>query len=559
MFKISLVGSACLCLFAWQPVQAQTTPSAADLLRNIEQLRTAPSSLIPKPTHVQTPEQNNATKGIENLVDVIVISPLFDDALHAFWATEINRSVSADKMTEFNAYAWNLFQRKGYLPYISTQTKTSDQGSTLVVHVSLPKLGSVTATTPENARAHELAQEVLRRFTDVYKRGMPIDIQGFESQLTAISYDLPVEVEVSLRQTNATEVDVSIQVSPLQAKLGSFLGGTLQGNNYGLTQFGRSQLLGAFRFAGFTPSSELTLTTQQSHGISYLRADYELPIEGSRSRVRVYSSLVHSRANDSRGTSHEMGAAVTKLLHSNRSDKWLGSAELLSRTNQNWALDVLHSDRIDNQLRFKIRTESSNAWVDNFTNEVVLSIGEMDLGRLPSDKEADASSTGLNVAGTYKKIEMMGALSQSLDTKHIYTGHIRWKAQAASKNLDGYNRIALGGINGIRAFSPLEGVGDQGAHVSFDITHQIVPDVWGGLFYDIGIVKNNHTALINATDTGYYTLQGAGWQIGGKIEQINWNLSTAHATSKTPGPGVWSSTNTQVGDMRVNFSLTYAF
>lgn len=154
---------------------------------------------------------------------------------------------------------------------------------------------------------------------------------------------------------------------------------------------------------------------------------------------------------------------------------------------------------------------------------------------------------------------MNGGLSHALGSDGIYTGSVRWKAQTASKNLDTYNRISLGGVNGIRAYTSLDGVGDQGAQMSFDITHQVVPDVYGGLFYDIGVVRNNRNPLVSATDTGYYTLQGVGWQVGGTIKDFNWALSTAHAIGKTPGSGVWTSANTQVGDWRTNMVITKPF
>jgi hypothetical protein len=95
--------------------------------------------------------------------------------------------------------------------------------------------------------------------------------------------------------------------------------------------------------------------------------------------------------------------------------------------------------------------------------------------------------------------------------------------------------------------------------MSFDIIHQVVPDVYAGLFYDIGMVRNNRNPLVGATDTGYYTLQGVGWQVGGKIDDVNWSLSMAIATGKNPGPGVWNATNTQVGDTRMNLAITKPF
>ena len=87
----------------------------------------------------------------------------------------------------------------------------------------------------------------------------------------------------------------------------------------------------------------------------------------------------------------------------------------------------------------------------------------------------------------------------------------------------------------------------------------MVPDVYAGLFYDIGMVRNNRNPLVGSRDTGYYTLQGVGWQVGGKIEDVNWSLSVAHAIGKTPGAGVWNSTNTAIGDWRVNLAITKPF
>jgi hemolysin activation/secretion protein len=325
-----------------------------------------------------------------------------------------------------------------------------------------------------------------------------------------------------------------------------------------LQQFGRAQLMGNVRVAGFTPLSELSLTTQQSSGVAYYRTEYEAPIVGTATRWKVYASDVRSHANGVSGLSNEVGAGLTKLLSTDRDGRWLASTEVSHRQTQNWAATGVESaDRVDNQLRLKLRAESSKGWVDNFNNEVTFFAGSMNLNRNAADQADDATKS--NVAGAYQKIEMNGGLSHVLDNDRTLTGAIRWRAQAAGKNLDTYNRFSLGGINGMRAYTSLDGVGDQGAQMSFDITHQVVPDVYGSLFYDIGVVKNSHTPLSGATDTGYYTLQGAGWQVGGKIEDVNWSLSMAHAIGKTPGAGVWNSTNTAIGDFRVNLAMTKPF
>ncbi len=554
MFKLGYVASACICALSLQGAYAQT---AADVQRDIEQNKPDLNRLAPKPAAKKPQAPATTDQGFARLNAVQVNSPLYQDELMAYWMTEINKPVPAQKLADFKAFAWELFQKKGYLAYITTSAQPTPEGSVLTVNVAMPQVGKVSVVTVDGDKGKEFAGEVARRFTAIYKAGTPVDVQGFENQLNAAAYDLPVDLEVSMRQVDAKVVDVVINLRPVEHKAGSVLGGLVQANNYGLDQFGREQVLGNVRIAGFTPLSELSLTTQQSRGVGYYRADYFAPIVGTGMRWNTYVSQVRSEAKDVKGLSSEVGAGLSKLLSTDRSGRWLASSEVSKRQTQNWASGVENTNRIDHQLRLKLRAESSKGWVDNFNNEVSLVAGTMNLDRNATDKSDDA--TGLKIAGSYQKLEMNGGLSHALGNDGVYTGSVRWKAQAAAKNLDTYNRISLGGVNGIRAYTSLDGVGDQGAQMSFDIIHQVVPDVYGGLFYDIGMVRNSRYPLAAATDTGFYTLQGVGWQVGGKIEDVNWSLSMAHAIGKNPGPGVWTSANTQVGDWRMNLAITKPF
>jgi hemolysin activation/secretion protein len=555
--KFSGIASAYIYLLAVQSANAQTPPTATDVLRNIEQSTQALSRGRPKAATKKPIPVNDIEQDIQRLIEVRVQSPLLQKELMSYWLTEINKQVSAQKLSEFKAFAWELFQSKGYLAYITTHTRSEPNGSLLTVNVSLPKLNKVSVITLQGDQGKEYVDEVARRFNAIYKAGMAIDIQGIENQLNAVSYDLPVDLQVSMKQINATEVDLEIQLLPLHAQPGKLLGGIIQANNFGLSQFGRNQMLGNIKVAGFTPSSELTLTTQQSLSVSYYRWDYEAPFIDMHSRLHAFGGNVKSSTARTAGLSDEVGIGLTTLVYTDRNGRWLAGSDISRRETKNSSSDVATSDRVDQQARLKLRIESTNKWVENFSNEILYTIGRINVDRIESDKLDDAQ--GLRVAGEYQKIEITGKLSQTLDSNRIYTGSVHWKAQAASKNLDSYNRMSLGGISGIRAYSSIDGVGDQGLQMSFDIIHQIVPDVYGGLFYDVGVIKNNHSPLNNATDTHSYLLQGAGWQVGGKIHDFNWSLSTAHAFGKTPGPGVWTSANTQPGDFRVNFAVTRPF
>lgn len=398
--KLRIIASACIYGLVMQHVNAQNSLGATDVLRNIEQS----TQELSRGRYQPTPKKatiSETEKSIARLNEIRVQSPLFQKELMGYLLKEINKPVSAQKITEFKAFAWELFQRKGYLAYITTHTQTEASGAVLTVKVSLPTLNKVSVIAAEENLGNEYIQEVTRRFNTIYKAGMPIDIQGIENQLNAASYDLPIDLEVSLKPINDSDVDVEIHLRRLEAQFGKILGGVVQANNYGLSQFGSDQLLGNLRVAGFSPSSELTLTIQQSTGVGYYRADYEAPLIGTQSRIRTFAGHVKSSTANTEGFSIEAGINLTSLIHTDRKGRWLASSEVSRRETKNLSSDVIISDRVDQQVRLKIRTESSNSWVDSFNNELMLAVGRVNLDRLHSDKTDD--SVGLRVAGEYKK------------------------------------------------------------------------------------------------------------------------------------------------------------
>ena len=554
MLNFRVVTAACLAMLSWQSVQAQSSgPSAADVQRSIEQNRPDLNRTAPKPAAKLPAAPVTYDQGFARLKEVKVQSALFQQELANYWKDAINKPVSAQKLTDFKAKAWELFQSKGYLAYISTSAQATPEGSVLTVLVSMPVVGKVTVL-PVDAEtvSREYVNEVARRFKEIYPTGTPVDVHGFEAQLNAAAYDLPVDLEISLRQVDSKAVDVTIHLRRAEAQVGKVLGGFVQGNNYGLQQFGRTQVLGNVRVQGFTPSSELALTTQISQGVGYYRAEYEAPVIGTGMHWRTYGSQVHSYAKGVQGLSEEVGLGLNKLLQTDRSGRWISGVELSKRQAQNWTSGVATANRIDHQLRVKLRGESSKDWVDNFYNEFTLISGNINLDRNTPDMVDDSNNR--RVAGNYQKLETNGGLSQVLDKDRYVTGSMRWRAQTASKNLDTYNKISMGGVNGIRALTSLDGVGDQGAQLSFDIIHQAIPTAWGGLFYDIGVVKSNK---FEANNPGYVTLEGAGWQVGGKEGVVTWSLSVGKFFGKTTNS--WTPTNTQNGDWRGNFAVTHSF
>jgi hemolysin activation/secretion protein len=546
------------CVVAAPYVWGQTANPAGDVLRNIEQNRPSAGAPAPKQAPKRPEVAATTDQGFARLKEIQVNSSLFHDQLMAYWLADVGKPVSAQKLAEFKAFAWDLFQSKGYLAYVNTSAQPTPEGSVLTINVTLPTVGKVTVVTTEDKKGIEFAEEVAARFSAAYPTGAAVDVQGFEGQLNAIAYDLPVELEISMAQASDKVVDVAINLKPIKdAAPFSLISGVVQTNNYGLTQFGRAQVMGGIRVAGFTPLSEIALTTQISEGVQYYRADYEAPIVGTGTRWKIYSSHVDSKATNVKGLSKEVGAGLTKLVRADRNTRWYAATEASRGTTQNWSAGAESANRTDDQLRLRLRSESSKLWVDSLSNEFLLTAGRMDLSNNLSDYNTDQTAgTGPHVAGGYQKLEMRGALSHVLDADRLFTGSVRWRTQYASKNLDTGNRISLGGVNGIRALTTLDGVGDHGAQLSFDLVHQAQADVYAGLFYDVGWVKP-YANTVTGIDNTSYTLQGAGYQVGGTISDVKWLMSVGRSFGKTPAN--WTAANTTIGSTRVNFAATYAF
>lgn len=557
MFKVGLIASACLCALGMQTAHAQQNLNpGADALRNIEQNRQALPRAAAKPAHTIPSPVTSGEQGFARLKGINIQSVQFQQELLEFWASSINKPVTGSKMSEFKAFAWELFQSKGYLAYINTSAKDTSEGTELTVTVTRPVVGKVSVVTVAGDTGKEYADEVARRFSEIYKTGSQVDVAGFEAQLNAMAYDLPVDLEVSMRQVDSSVVDVVISLRTAGVAPGTVLGGLVQGNNYGLKQFGRAQALASVRIAGFTPQSELTLTTQMSEGVIYGRAEYEAPIVGTGLHWRAYTAQVKSQANDTKNNSIETGFGLNKLLSTDRYGRWTGIAEISRRDSEAWAATGLQSSfHKDDQVRLRLRAESQKDWVDNFRNEITLYAGLIDLSKNLDDQQTDRDT--YQTEGHYQTLEVRGGLSHALDKEKLYTGSIRWVGQLASRNLEGYNNMSLGGILGVRALSTIDGVGDQGLVTQFDLTRQITPSFYAGVLYDAGIYKPHRFNLVPTDNNTSTKLQGAGLQFGGQVDQISWNLSLAKSFGAKPSN--WGSHQTQWGSWRSNFVTTWAF
>ncbi len=127
-----------------------------------------------------------------------------------------------------------------------------------------------------------------------------------------------------------------------------------------------------------------------------------------------------------------------------------------------------------------------------------------------------------------------------------------------TRNLDTYNRFTLGGVNGVRAYTTLDGMGDSGALASVELKQPYSPEGAVGVFYDGGVVNPNHHPVSGQYNSSY-SLQAVGVSLAGTVlTNVNYNTSVAKAVGTYAAyvPGIYE---TMPHAWRVNFALSYSF
>ena len=549
-----------------QPIVLDPSSTQRNIEQSLESLQREVAPIAHEDIATGSYEQTDTD--IDKLVGIELNIPehlsILSSQIDAYWMNFLEKPVSGFQITDFKAWLWEQLQRQGYLGYISIQTIDHTDGSSLLVAVQAPLIGQTTVLTAD-AEDYELyARIVAQRFSQAYPIGAAVDVQGIEAQLNAIAYDLPFNLQASLRQVGIDTIDVIINLQRIDQKLGNVINAVVQFNNYGLKPYGREQMLGVVRLAGPRPLSEFTGVALVSKGVNYVRGDYSQPIEGWATRWNLYGSTMRSKANtdsdfakfSQRGKSNVIGGGLTTLLNTSRNGSWNSVLEVSHRlTEGNLSIQNVDgrtptSDRRDNQLRVGLVSDHKMSFVDRFTTETTLTFGHLSLKS--DDISYNQPDANKYLKGRYQRLEHRGSLFKALPADDRWTFITRWQAQVASQNMDSYNKISLGGVNGIRAFDSDEGLGDQGVLVSFDLIRKLNTDIHAGIFYDVGRVQANRRPTSNS-----YSLQGTGVSLGGNVHTwFDWTLSVAKSHGSRPPEG---NINSKIGDWRAFFAANWRY
>ena len=556
------VTLACLCVLGVVPVWAQQAPAVSPgvnpgtLLRNIESAP-VPAKPADKPAVTEADDLSDL-KAIDKLVRVEVRN--FDalaPALKLYWQDNIGKPVSVEALAQFKIWANDEAKESGLYAFAQTDSEPGEGGDVLVVTMVVPRIKSVRVFVPDEDLAKRYEALLTSRFAKDFAPGNVVDPNGLDQRLEAASFDLPVSLEIVIRSAGANLVDLVVNVSALPAEPGKLANGVVQINNYGLKSYGRPQVMGMVSVGGLTPNSLLSLTSQLSEGVRYGRAEYEGPVEAYAGRMKIYGSRSDSHTilggdTASKGVSQEVGAGLTHMWGSYKSFLFKTVTEIGGRqTISHLALDDSETGRVE-ETQLRLTWSMDNERVAREPSRLAVSVTAGEYTRL-------GGSEAYNVeTGGYGKLNVSGRMQRNLSRDGAWQWVGRLSAQVASRTLDGYNRLALGGVNGVRAYTAADGVGDQGVVGALELNRRLSGSQMVGVFYDAGVIRPNKVHVDGGFNTTY-SLQAVGAQWTGNLGRWYYNTTLAKGFGGYKLAEAGQVTESQRNPWRLSAALSYVF
>lgn len=547
---VSAVSMFVACLHPMAHAQA----TAGDAHRTIQ------DSAIPR-QHTASDDalarNESAPLQIDRLQAVEVLGPqTLARAIERYWQSHLGKPVSNDALLDFQLWLSEETKRQGQWAFgITSKKSTPTDSDVLLVTLVTPTIHSIKLIVPNRDTANKYQDLLINRFAADFQVGAFIDIEGLDQRLEHASFDLPLNLEATVRAVGPERVDLLVEVTEIQSEPGQLKRAVVQVNNHGLKQFGREQVSGFAQIGGLAPQATLSLAALASQGLRYARAEYETPIQALAGRIKVAgsrstSSTISGGQSATEGATTDWSVGLTRI-ENNWGDLILRSqTELSTResTSQLASTGTTTSHIKDTQLRFGFSLDNERLRRDAVDVEGTLTFGKL-----------SASANDAAPSGNYVRLESRGSVHYPVSADGRWFSVLKGKAQFASNNLDGYNRLSIGGNQGVRAYTTADGVGDAGLVGSIELNRRWTTGTVAGLFYDAGRIKPNKRAVTGVLND-LYTLQAVGIHINGHVGKWSYAAHVAKGLGGyKPAEAEPGSTESKKNAWRAAASVAYAF
>ena len=558
--KLLAAGLVTACL-PYGQASSNPVPAPLNIERDITQEITsfsAPSLLAPEAD--VSSQLLNVPDFIEVLGDVSVDFPshlasLSNDIV-LFWQDFHGMAVQPKDVQNFKDWVWTELQSLGYLAYVILGTDTQADGKTsLHVAALSPRLNDIRFNFIPSQQDTDLDSRFTEQFLEFHQVNELVDITRLESTLDSLSYRFPYQMSISLRQLDAENIDLIVNVEDRPYEPGQFQRGFAELNNYGLSSYGREQFLIVGQWTGATPLSEVLVVAQVSRGVRYARLQYSDLLQGTGVRWNTWLSTSHSQIASNRyfDRSHMIGMGLKDRRTLGRNGVMFVSSDLSHRASGSAIESLRLSAKSDTQLSISALTNSYlfNAPTHFLTTESAVVIGELRIQSQDFDYGLDVN----NIEGAYYLFKHNGLWVNNFAPLLGFSSEIHWSGQLANRNLDTYNQFSPSGIRGLRAFYSNEGTGDQGARVSFELKYKIDDQATIAGFYDTAYVQDRIFPV--ADHQNNYRLHALGVYLDGREYEYTYRVTLAKSLGSTPS--VPNAITSDIGDIFLGLAIRRAF
>ncbi len=548
---------AMACVSVSAQVPPTRPPGAGDALRDLGDKAKPIPTLKPPPTIDIAPDQKRAVKPLPGFkIDVkgfrfSGLSVVPDSQLQPLVAKYVAPDRSFDDLQAAANVVTEYLRGQGYFVAQAYIPEQKLEGGIVEIAILEGRLAQVRVEVDDRAPvSRRFIESTLSSLTP----GTVLNAEAIERALF-IANDLRGVTVRSVVEPGPTPGTANLVVNVESTKR---VDGTIEFDNYGSRFTGENRLGASVNFNSPLGRGDV-LSFRGLLGVpgggkdtDFWRVSYLTPVGNYGTRVgAAYLKLNYHlgtsafEALDQKGDSTVASVFALHPLVRGRGFNLLAQANFDVRDfhDDRQAIGLV-SDRKIKAGALTVLGDSRDRYLGGGFNNFSLSVTQGDLDiQTAADRAIDQGPFGRRANGSYTK------LNGSVSRVNAITGSISFYGsyafQLASKNLDGSEKVSLGGPNAVRAYAQGEGVSDEAQLVTAEFRYSVprigfIPgNLVAAVFYDYARGKLIDNPFPIEDPTNIRTLQGAGFGLTwGRADDfyirgtVAWRLS-GHPISDT--------------------------
>lgn len=452
------------------------------------------------------PEDEGAEKITVKAFTITGNSLVKTEEIQALLRPWLNIPISLAELRRGVAQVTALYRDRAYLAQAVLPNQDITDG-TVQVQVFEGKVGRIIVEMPQDQP--QLGEFLRNRIETLLAHkappGEPLSFDSFDWAALVVD-DLPgVTVSASLRAGEAigtTDVVAQVLATPK-------IRGLISADNNGSRSTGPLRLNALLQLESALGLGEsFNLSASKTEGSNYLRLAHSFPVglggwRGLTLNVSTsvfdYEVLSESKPLGAtfapKGTSTSSGLSLRypilrsgqttlsgELGYETRRSKDKGDAVSVS---QGTTLGVLRDTRVE-ASNMTLSLNRVDGWGGGGSYFLTATYTQGSMSLMPDIVRTEDAS-GVNTAGSFRKLRVSANRLQVIDAKH--TAVVSFTRQFANRNLDASEKLYLGGSSSVRAFPNSELGGSEGYMASLELRRDWTAKWQTSYFYDYGKVR----------------------------------------------------------------------